>query len=297
MTFGLYDQIGAPRDGGPEDLRAAYSRTMARLNRRRRDLLDQGGDTARLDLMRSQVDEAWEILRDPSRRRRYDALLELSDGGGLPAPSEVWESVAGVLVSPAAAAALQVLRASTRLRLPELAPVPWEREGSEPPPADTQADIPTEAVPNPSRQARPMPAQPPPIIVPHPALRPTLVEVEPDPTPSPSPLPAEPRRSAASVGVGSGPAPQAGGPSVEDWVAELGWSGALLRRVRETRGLSLRDVGDATRISARYLEALESDDRDQLPSATFVKGYLREIARLLELDEAALVSGYLRRLS
>jgi cytoskeletal protein RodZ len=80
-------------------------------------------------------------------------------------------------------------------------------------------------------------------------------------------------------------------------VGELGWTGGLLRRVREERAMSLRDLGEATRITARYLEAIEGDLFDQLPSSTFVKGYLREIARVLQLDEAALVKGYMRRMS
>jgi hypothetical protein len=305
MTQGLYDQIGAQRDATPEDLRAAYSRTMARLNRRRKDLLDQGGDTARIDLVRTQVEESWQILSDPARRRRYDALLALSESGGLPRPAQVWEQVAGVLVSPAAAASLELVRAATDLRLPDLAPVPWEESAVAAAPADTQADIPTEAVPGPERVARPMPRTPPPIVVPYPAVAtfeedpPSLEEVPPGPPDYDRGRTAEPApaRGAAVVGIGAGPVRDAGTPGVDAWIAELGWSGALIRRVREARGLTLRDVGDATRISARYLEALEADDREQLPSSTFVKGYLREIARLLELDEATLVHGYLRRLS
>jgi cytoskeleton protein RodZ len=61
--------------------------------------------------------------------------------------------------------------------------------------------------------------------------------------------------------------------------------------------LALQEVSETTRISARYLEAIESDQHDRLPSATFVRGYVREMARLLALDEEATVSGYMRRFS
>lgn len=292
MTHGLYDQIGAQRQADLEALRAAYSRTLARLTRRRRDLLDQGGDTAQLDLVRSQVEEAWQVLSEPARRRRYDALLALSEGGGLPSPGQVWERANGVLVSPGSAAAVELLRAATGLDLPALDPVP----GAPEPPAsgfgaDTQADIPTEAVPGPEHVARRMTGDPPPVVMPAPRARPADT---PPATSTPTPPPATPR----PVGIGvPSPAATAHGASLDDWVAELGWSGALIRRVREHKGLSLRDVGDATRISARYLEAIEADDHDQLPSSTFVKGYLREIARLLDLEESSLVAGYLRQLS
>ncbi|TVQ89012.1 MAG: helix-turn-helix domain-containing protein [Deltaproteobacteria bacterium] len=105
----------------------------------------------------------------------------------------------------------------------------------------------------------------------------------------PSPAPSFGERRAGSVTT----APE----TVQRWIEEHGWSGALIRAVREARGLSLRDVGDATKISARYLEAIEADDFGQLPSSTFVKGYLREIARLLDLAESELIAGYLRRIT
>jgi len=317
MTHGLYDQIGAPPSADPEALRAAYTRTAARLARRRRDLLDQGGDTISLDLLLSRLEESWQILRDPSRRRRYDALLALDEGGPLPPPDEVWERVAGVLVGPEAAAALELVRAATRLDLPALAPAPGTAadESAGGVPADTQADIPTEALPSPDRVARPMPVHPPPAALAHsgrsgqhiaavPAVQVEIDDVS-DPGAASSPQPPTPSgavppsvaagpAASAVVGIGAGASARA---DLDAWVAELGWSGALIARVRESRGLTLRDVGDSTRISARYLEAIENDDHEQLPSSTFVKGYLREIARLLDLDESLLVNGYLRRLS
>ena len=94
------------------------------------------------------------------------------------------------------------------------------------------------------------------------------------------------------------PAPRhldAGG--VADLVDRYGWSGTLLREVRVARGLSLQEMSDSSRISVRYLEAVEHDDYEKLPSPTFVRGYVREMARLLDLDEAKLVDGYMKRLT
>ncbi|MCA9572762.1 MAG: helix-turn-helix domain-containing protein, partial [Myxococcales bacterium] len=76
-----------------------------------------------------------------------------------------------------------------------------------------------------------------------------------------------------------------------------GYSGRLLQAVREAKGVTLPEVADATRISLRYLQAIESDAHERLPSATFVRGYVKEIARMLKLDEEAVVAGYMRRLS
>jgi cytoskeletal protein RodZ len=69
----------------------------------------------------------------------------------------------------------------------------------------------------------------------------------------------------------------------------------LLAAVRTRMGLSVQDVADHTRISLKYLEALEGEVRTQLPSSTFVRGYVREVARLYLLEVDAVVAGYMRR--
>lgn len=60
--------------------------------------------------------------------------------------------------------------------------------------------------------------------------------------------------------------------------------GARLRRAREEKGLSREDVSRDLRLSMAYLKALEEDDYDKLPEPAFVKGYLRNYARLLGLS-------------
>lgn len=69
--------------------------------------------------------------------------------------------------------------------------------------------------------------------------------------------------------------------------------GAWLRQHREIRGISLRDIADTTKIGIRYLEALEEDRFDVLPAAVFVKGFLREYARFVGLDDDEVVNTYL----
>ncbi len=73
----------------------------------------------------------------------------------------------------------------------------------------------------------------------------------------------------------------------------LGSLGAWLRTQREARGVSLRDIADASKISVRHLEALESDRFDALPAPVFVRGFLREYARVVGLDPDEVVNVYL----
>lgn len=69
--------------------------------------------------------------------------------------------------------------------------------------------------------------------------------------------------------------------------------GTWLRRQREVREISLREIADVTKISIRYLEALEQDRFDVLPAPVFAKGFLREYARYVGLDIDEVVNSYL----
>ena len=75
--------------------------------------------------------------------------------------------------------------------------------------------------------------------------------------------------------------------------AESGSFGEWLRRQREMREISLRDIADRTKISRRYLEAMEADRFDLLPAPIFAKGFLREYARYVGLSPDDVVNHYL----
>jgi len=64
--------------------------------------------------------------------------------------------------------------------------------------------------------------------------------------------------------------------------------GDLLRSAREKKHFTLEDLAKETHIKLEYLAALEENDFDALPAATFVKAYIRNYARLFELDEKPL---------
>ena len=68
--------------------------------------------------------------------------------------------------------------------------------------------------------------------------------------------------------------------------------GDTLREARSRKGLTLRDVEDATKIRSRYIEALESDDFEVIPGPAYVKGFLRTYAGFLDLDPDLLVNEF-----
>ncbi len=68
--------------------------------------------------------------------------------------------------------------------------------------------------------------------------------------------------------------------------------GHILREARENKGLTLEEAQESTRINARYLNALETGQYDQLPTPVHVRGFLRNYARFLGLDPAPLLERY-----
>jgi flagellar biosynthesis protein FlhG len=73
--------------------------------------------------------------------------------------------------------------------------------------------------------------------------------------------------------------------------------GENIRAARVAADLGLREVSLRTRIGLRYIEAIETFDVEAMPRPVYLRGYLREIARCLELDSAALMDEYLTAVS
>jgi cytoskeletal protein RodZ len=60
--------------------------------------------------------------------------------------------------------------------------------------------------------------------------------------------------------------------------------GSKLREARARRKLSLQEVEDATKIRARYLQAIENEDWDELPGDIYSRAFIRTYGALLGLD-------------
>jgi cytoskeleton protein RodZ len=65
--------------------------------------------------------------------------------------------------------------------------------------------------------------------------------------------------------------------------------GETLQRARQARGLTLEEVERDTRISRRYLQALENENFGLLPAPVYARGFLRTYARYLGLEPANLL--------
>lgn len=68
--------------------------------------------------------------------------------------------------------------------------------------------------------------------------------------------------------------------------------GEHLKRERELRGVSLEEVSAATRISTKFLVAIEHGQWEHLPGGAFNRGFIRSASKYLGLDEENMVAEY-----
>ena len=70
----------------------------------------------------------------------------------------------------------------------------------------------------------------------------------------------------------------------EETIPRVGF-GEYLRREREMRGVSLEEISTATKISIRFLQAIEDEELSKLPGGIFTRSFVRTYARYLGLEE------------
>jgi flagellar biosynthesis protein FlhG len=87
------------------------------------------------------------------------------------------------------------------------------------------------------------------------------------------------------------PLPLPAPPALPDVV-----SGADLRKIRESRGVSLRGIALVTKIGVRYLEYIEEDRLALLPAPVYLRGFLMEYGRALGLDPLRTAESYMARM-
>jgi curved DNA-binding protein CbpA len=73
------------------------------------------------------------------------------------------------------------------------------------------------------------------------------------------------------------------------------WTGELLRQARESRGLSVVNVSERTKIQRSHIESVEAERFEQLPPPVYLRGIVHSIATALRLDDQAVVRSYMER--
>ncbi len=114
-----------------------------------------------------------------------------------------------------------------------------------------------------------------------------------------APLEGTGHEAAASVAVPpqagdvGAPGSPSGGLAAEPRTLPEG--GIELRQERERRKLTLEAIAEKTKIRPAHLQALEEERFGDLPAAVFVRGFLREYARCLNLPSDNVTQLYMKR--
>ncbi len=77
---------------------------------------------------------------------------------------------------------------------------------------------------------------------------------------------------------------------------ESEFSGALLRKVRESQGVEISEIAARTKITRGHLDAIEDERFADLPAIVYVRGFVIELAKFLRLDPVQVQKTYLRRM-
>lgn len=289
MPVGFYELLQVAPDSPPERIRAAWQDQVAQVVRKIRSTEARKLDRAPVEARKVALNEAYAVLSDPARRRRYDRFREISRVALPTDPEELWRVAGPSLVDPGAAAAVELIRALSELKvggpLVDAPAAPGRDAVATLPPGPEAGAVVVSIEDSSVTLAPPMP---PPSLQPGPALK--------------------PKAKPTADGSASHPRPPKTGPVIDRTAStealarlfdQYGPTGAFLRATREIRKVSLADMSALTRISQRFIDAMERDAYKELPGGTFVRGYLKMVIRGMEaLDGSEVdefIEGYMSR--
>lgn len=304
-----YELLEVPVSASSEAIRDAYERLIVMYADDQVALygLTDGSSAGAL---RARLLEAMEILTDDDLRIEYDKDLGLPPRPK-PAPAPLQRIDDEELAGPSQLAMNDLLTGADRALQSTHPYVPFSYVVSQPavsPPVPAPPPPPvTVAAPVPEAPPvapTPPPPPPPPQVIAAPAAPPPPSAPAPMPRPSPASAPqlaetsaiaeAESRlaRVAATVAAKE-PRASAPRPKPPEVPPDAEFNGELLRKVRTAVGLTLQQIADKTRISARHLEAIEADRYAALPVPVYLRGILMSLARELGLDGIRVAKSYL----
>ena len=257
----LYEVLGLSPNASEQEVLDAYQRILAEIETDYLALYSMVDD-AELAGRRRRVQMAFETLSDPGRRANYD-------GDNSSYPALTVSSQASLTPDHRVGIVTSVEQANTTV----------SHTGEDI--RDSDFSQPRSRFPQSSRYAPSTPSSP--------VERKSTSEVE-------------PRARAAQRALDQSmqePKPAAPSPVVltPDILAELtadkDITGSLLKTLRETAGLTLDQMAANTKISKRYLRAIEADDYATLPAKVYTRGFVRLYASVLGLDADRVAASFM----
>lgn len=249
-------------DASPSDIREAYLRSKATYQKDNVALYTLIDTGEREDMLR-RIEEAYQVLSNPERRREYDKFY-----------GQIAVNPTTSAQNPSSAKVISIDRMA-----------PMESFGSnEDPLAPPRTDIRPAVVTHTSMASPQTPSAF------QPAHSESRTHAQP---PSHSPISTPSSMNGVSTARPTSKATE----ELEKEIAEqTEWSGAFIRKVREGRGVSIEEVTQATKITKAYILAIEEENYAKLPAAVFIRGFVSQLARILRLPHQQVSASYMSRL-
>jgi hypothetical protein len=107
---------------------------------------------------------------------------------------------------------------------------------------------------------------------------------------------AKKKKEAPAAEAAPPPPPPEPVAKLEEEVVAGSFTGETIRKMREQKGLTLKEIADKTKISVAMLQALEDERYEDMPSArVYVRGFVRCLAEEIGLDKDHVSQGYVPR--
>ncbi|MCC7441649.1 MAG: helix-turn-helix domain-containing protein [Bdellovibrionales bacterium] len=264
-----YDVLEVSPDSSPQEIREAYLRLKSAYSRDSVALYTLISKEETEGMLR-RIEQAYHVLSNPEKRKEYDRNHRLMEDGQEFAPS-----------------AFRFGTGQQKIISIDRVP-PMEDTGDEGDPlVAPRTDFSGQPIAQPALAPVPQAAMA--EVLPAGAAARAIHESA-APVPS-SAAGVQPRVAHAGAGATA--------PSRDELSrildGESEWHGPVIRKVRELQGLSLEELSEYTKITKKYIRAIEDEDYASLPAPVYLRGFVVQIAKKLRIPHERAATAYLAR--